>query len=343
MHGTTKEIALSPAVLDESAEYVSALAREDFFAFRRRMRPAMLQNWWTALIAKALQEFYEDLVAGLRPNLVIEAPPQHGKSMTATDFIAWLAGKNPDFKSIYASYSGDLGTRTNLDLQRMMTSPRYREVFDKTRIDQPGWMCNTELIEYVGRIGSFRNTTVEGAINGMELHVGVIDDPIKGRAEAQSKAIRDKVWLWYTDDWCSRFAESAGQLIIMTRWHKDDPLGRFIDRYKGNVKVDGYRDFSHLEITPHGRQALAAALERWEGSAMTMKVEKTSKEELQELIQDLRHRATTACAADPTRWMAVMGVSLVDYLAQLDRLERAVEQIEDEALTHGRSQVYPEG
>jgi hypothetical protein len=46
---------------------------------------------------------------------------QHGKSWAATDFIAWVAGHNPDLKTIFASYSDELGTRTNLDLQRMMT------------------------------------------------------------------------------------------------------------------------------------------------------------------------------------------------------------------------------
>jgi hypothetical protein len=28
-------------------------------------------------------------------------------------------------------------------------------------------MCNTDLIEYVGESGSFRNTTIDGQINGI--------------------------------------------------------------------------------------------------------------------------------------------------------------------------------
>jgi len=46
--------------------------------------------------------------------LAICTPPQHGKSTAAEDFSAWMAGRNPDFKTIYASYSQDLGTRMNL-------------------------------------------------------------------------------------------------------------------------------------------------------------------------------------------------------------------------------------
>jgi len=214
-------------------------AANDFEYFRKLMRPHLLQNWWTHEVAVALQEFYEDLIAGKRPSLAIGAPPQHGKSWAATDFIAWISGKNPDLKTIFASYSDDLGMRTNRDLQRMFASPQYRNTFPGTVTDEHGWMFNTNLIEFAGRSGSFRNTTIEGKINGMELHLGVIDDPVKGRAEASSKTTRDRVWNWFVDDWGARFNKDAGQLIIMTRWHVDDVLGRFIER-SGRVRVIDY-------------------------------------------------------------------------------------------------------
>ena len=95
------------------------------------------------------------------------------------------------------------------------------------------------LIEYAGHAGSFRNTTVEGAVNGMELHLGVIDDPIKGRAEASSKTVRDRTWNWFADDFSTRFAADSGLLMIMTRWHIDDPLGRLLERELG-VRVVSY-------------------------------------------------------------------------------------------------------
>jgi predicted phage terminase large subunit-like protein len=228
----------SPASVALKAELAGAEAREDFFVFRQHVRPTMLQSWWTKEVAAALQQFYDDLVGGRRPKLAIGAPPQHGKSWAVTDFIAWVAGKNPQLKTIYASYSAELGERANLELQRTIASPRYRTVFPKMRIGASGWACNSELIEYAGCAGSFRNTTIEGAINGLELNLGVIDDPMKGRAEASSKLIRERVWNWFTDDWGSRFSRDAGMIIIMTRWHVDDLLGRFIER--GGVTVLAY-------------------------------------------------------------------------------------------------------
>ena len=92
------------------------LARNHFDIFRRQIRPGMLWGWWTQEVAWQLHRFYNEMVAGMRPKLAISAPPQHGKSWAATDFIAWVAGRQPDRKTIFGSYSDDLGVRTNNDL-----------------------------------------------------------------------------------------------------------------------------------------------------------------------------------------------------------------------------------
>jgi len=69
---------------------------------------------------------------------------------------------------------------------------------------------------------------VEGQITGFGFHLGVIDE---GRAEAQSRTTRERTWNWFTDDFMSRLDHNSGVLMIMTRWHVDHPVGRFIDRY----------------------------------------------------------------------------------------------------------------
>lgn len=229
-------------------------ARRSFWAYRQLMRPKMKLGWFQRKLARRLQQFYEDLVTGKKPKLVIMAPPQHGKSETITDFIAWLSGKHPDFKTIFASFSERLGTRTNLRIQRQMEDSKYARIFPEgARLStgpNSGYLRNRDIIEYVGFDGSFRNTTVGGPINGESLDLGVIDDPIKGRAEANSPTNRDKVWEWLTDDFNTRFAEDAGLLIILTRWHIDDPVGRLLTedpsvdvmRFPAIAEVDEYDD-----------------------------------------------------------------------------------------------------
>jgi predicted phage terminase large subunit-like protein len=215
--------------------------RHDFGYFRQRIRPGMLWGWWNEVIATELAQFYRDFIAGKRPKMAICTPPQHGKSWTAVDFIGWACGHNPDLKAIFASYSDDLGVRTNNSLQRMFDSNLFKSVFPDLRLGERTeiWRRNASLLEFAGHEGSFRNVTAEGAINGMELNLGVIDDPHKGRNEALSKAARDKVWNWFTDDWMARFAANSAMLVIATRWHIDDLIGRYLER-DPDMKIVSY-------------------------------------------------------------------------------------------------------
>jgi hypothetical protein len=219
--------------LDAITEANAAAARESFAVFRRTIRPGMLWSPFVGLITRELQKFHEAFVAGKRPKLAMMTPPQHGKSWAAEDFMAWEAGKNPSLKTIYASFSDELGVLRNMNLQRLFASQRYRHIFPNLMIGGigTGYQCNTSLIEYVGGPGSFRNTTVNGAITGMEQHIGVLDDFVKGRAEANSKLQRDRTWSWFTDDFSSRFSKDSALLLICTRWHVDDLLGRLMKKY----------------------------------------------------------------------------------------------------------------
>ena len=232
--------ALERPVIPESILLPLTLREESkccFCAFRRDIHPDMKVGWWQHDLAKELQLFYYGLKHGRRPKVVIMAPPQHGKTLLVTDFVAWLAGKRPDLKTIFATYSDELGGHVNRHLQRIMTSERYLAIFghrlsdSSAVIDSLRWVRNSTVLEYVGHLGSFRNTTVAGQITGMGLDCGIVDDPIKGRGEASSKAVLNNVWSWFTDDFFTRFSDLAGLLMIMTRWHVDDPVGRFIERF----------------------------------------------------------------------------------------------------------------
>jgi len=214
-------------------------ARNDFSVFRRIIRPNMLWSCSTEEVARELQQFRADLIARKPPILASQAPPQHGKSEAASDFIAWIAGNHPDLDVIYASYSDELGTRANRTLQRTVSSEPFGKIFP-LRIGTPGWAANNNLIEFAGHRGSFRNVTVGGGITGFGLDLGVVDDPFKGRADANSKLIRDKTWEWFTDDFCTRLSKDAGLLIIMTRWHVDDLLGRLLEQSGREVRVLRY-------------------------------------------------------------------------------------------------------
>jgi len=187
-----------------------------------------------------LQKFYDDYVAGLRPQLVIEAPPQHGKSVAINDFLIWMIGKDSlhkssELKLIYAAFSDGLSTRANRRIQRYINSDEFKEVF-------PGFLPQSPLTQNLisfGRDGYFLNTTTGGAITGQSMDIGIIDDPVKGREAANSETVRNKTWEWFTSDFSTRFSDFGAFLCILTRWHIDDVIGRLIE-VDATVKVVKY-------------------------------------------------------------------------------------------------------
>jgi hypothetical protein len=119
--------------LVENAKW--AKARDDFAIYRQVIRREMLWDWWPQEVSEKLQQFYDDLVNGQRPKVAIMAPPQHGKSTAATDFVTWVAGKDPNLKTIFASFSDQLGERTNKEVQRIMRIDAYIKIFGRTRLE----------------------------------------------------------------------------------------------------------------------------------------------------------------------------------------------------------------
>ena len=121
-------MASNAKLLELLIEEKVRLARTNFYAYRQLMNPDMKDGWWQREVAAKLQLFIERFLAGKKPKLVIEAPPQHGKSIQVIDVIAWLAGKNPNKKTIYTSFSERLGIRANLRLQRTYDSIMYQRI-----------------------------------------------------------------------------------------------------------------------------------------------------------------------------------------------------------------------
>ena len=215
-------------------------SRVNFLAYRQFMREGDFKfNWFIANLSARLQQFYVDLRAGKRPVLFIQSPPQHGKSWAITDFIAWISGKWPELRSIYASYSEKLSIRCNLAQQRAIDSDKYEKIFPGTKLSiKKGEAVRTSTqLEFVNEDGKttdgqFRNTTVAGPVTGESLDLGIIDDAVKGYEMANSKPWSEKIWGWFLNDFSTRFSDQAGLIIIMTRWTTHDIIGRLKEKYK---------------------------------------------------------------------------------------------------------------
>lgn len=179
-------------------------------------------------IAGELQKFIEQDTGNAYDILVLETPPQHGKSMTVTEALpAWCMGKHPDWRVIIASYNDETAERF---------ARRNRE-----KVEQFGAQLFGVSIGGVNRATEFELKAAGGAIPGRLISRGmlagitgnpanllVIDDPIKNRTEADSEARRQQIWNEWLNSLKSRLAAGAKVVVIMTPWHEDDLAARLL-------------------------------------------------------------------------------------------------------------------
>lgn len=172
------------------------------------------------------QQFLEDVKAGKSPRLYICMPPRHSKSETMTKkFPAWIIGNNPDYEIIIASYSMDLArdfgkiARDTYREHSKNGTGIFNNIIDRDKSAGDNW----GISEHRGAVVS---TGVGGSATGKGAHIAIIDDPFKNREDANSKLQRDKVWAWYQSTIRTRLAPGGGIIIIQTRWHEDDLVGR---------------------------------------------------------------------------------------------------------------------
>jgi predicted phage terminase large subunit-like protein len=222
---------------EDDRRLATMLARTFFYAFVKTVRPGYLMGWSQEIICDALDQFLADVLAERSPRLMITMPPRSGKTeLVSRCFPAYVLGKRPDLSVIAASYSADLASRNNRDVQRIIDSDRYRELFPETRLwgknvrtaAEGSYQRNSDIFEVVGRKGAYRSAGVDGGLTGMGGHCLIIDDPFKTRQEADSPTIRDKIWDWYTSTLYTRQAPGGGIILIQTRWHMDDLAGRLL-------------------------------------------------------------------------------------------------------------------
>lgn len=172
-------------------------------------------------------EGLEEVERGEIDLLIIEEPPRHGKSQLASVYFpAWYLGRNADKEIITASYSGDLAEKFGGETRDLISDEQYKLIFE-TRLKHDSKSKGKWETE---QGGSYTSVGRGGATTGRGANVLLIDDPLKDREEAESKVIRDKCWDWYRSVALTRLEKGGAVVLIMTRWHTDDLVGRVIEK-----------------------------------------------------------------------------------------------------------------
>jgi predicted phage terminase large subunit-like protein len=165
------------------------------------------------------------LESGAIPNLMVLMPPGSAKS-TYSDvvFVPWFMARKSRRNVILASYASDIAEKQGRRARQLINSRSFQNLTGQSL--QPDQKAAHQWALTNG--SEFMAAGLTSGLTGNRGALGVLDDPIKGRLEAESEPVRNKTWDAYTDDFCSRLIPGAPQLFITTRWHGDDPAGRIL-------------------------------------------------------------------------------------------------------------------
>lgn len=172
-----------------------------------------------------VQEFIEKPTDRAYEIMIINTPPQHGKSTTVTETLcAWYLMRNPDNSVIQVSYGDDLAER--FGKRNLEKVKEYGNIFG---VEVDPKKATSREFQIKGHKGRMISKGIGSGLTGHSGHLIVIDDPIKNREQADSERVRNAVWDEFVDSIISRTQAGSKIILIMTRWHEDDLAGRILE------------------------------------------------------------------------------------------------------------------
>lgn len=157
-----------------------------------------------------------------RGRLIVELPPQHGKTWLLRRSLAWFLNLNPWARLLYRTYggnfAGELGGKTRDYIEEH--ADRLRVQIRKDSREEAAW----ETTEG----GGLWSASTTGPMTGRTGDGILVDDPLKGYQDAHSLTIRERVWNEHLAVALTRVTPRAWVIVVGTRWHEDDLIGRLI-------------------------------------------------------------------------------------------------------------------
>ncbi len=219
---------------------------------------------------KAYYSLLDDFARGKIKKLIVSVPPQHGKSYGASTLLpAYLLGLNPELRICIASYSFSLARRFGGSVRQTIQSDEYQGIFEETKLKgmtgsnkSSAAQLTTEEIDIVGHRGGLKVVGREGSLTGARVDVMILDDMYKDASEANSPLVRENVWAWYTSVVRTRLHNNSQELIVFTRWHEDDLIGRLTRSERDEWVVVNFEAIKESPPSPLDGRKLGEVL--WE-------------------------------------------------------------------------------
>lgn len=210
-----------------------------------------------------------------RKNLMINMPPQEGKSTLAAQFLPLRALQlNPNHKIILATYAESLAhdhSRTMREIigrhgSGVVDAMTGVEIDDKLGFQLSSTSNKVDAWRVQNGRGGLIAAGLHGSITGRGADLLIIDDPYKDMQEADSPTQREKVSNWMRAVARTRLSPNASIILIQTRWHPEDLAGEILA--KELELYPQFRTWHHINIPAVAEEGLTDSLKREHGTEM---------------------------------------------------------------------------
>lgn len=217
--------------------------------------------------ARLLCEVMEKVERGELKRVAVSIGPQMGKSqIISRGAPSWSIGRNPRLNQILGSYNKDFANEFGAEVRDMVTGNVFGQVFPNFEL-LTGGKAKDLLRTTAGGKTAF--VGVGGSGTGKPADRFTVDDPYRNAEDANSEVFREQVWRWFNGVVFSRCHDGTAIVIVHTRWHQDDLIGRLCDpthperqgRFKGLEKRWTYINLPAVVDDPKLADALGLKLE----------------------------------------------------------------------------------
>lgn len=188
---------------------------EDFIALEDFV-PALSPRFMAPKHLRPLTDLFQRIARGEEVKAVVDVPPRNGKTETLIHAIPWLLVQDPEIQIAYASYAQRISEKK---------SRRARELAKRAGVPLSVDSMSRADWRTTSGEGGLWATSVGGSITGEGFNLIILDDLIRGRADAESGAVRERAHDWLLSDVLTRLEPGGSIVLSMARWHPEDPAG----------------------------------------------------------------------------------------------------------------------
>lgn len=276
---TPLDVALDPVVMRRRA--ATLRAQEHLEPYAKLMMPdpehpddpalsKYLVGPHSRLMFEATEKVADAVLHARRDGLTrlaVSIGPQFGKSQIISRFFpAWLSGRDPTLNIMLGTYNQDRANEEGDEVRALIGSRAHQQVFPGHGFRKAAEAKNYMVTNKGGRLAF---VGVGGSGSGKPADVFIIDDPYRNDEDARSDIYRENVWQWFNKVALARAVARTVFVVVHTRWHEDDLIGRLCDpdhperhkKYKGIADRWQYINLPAVVDGPNLAQALGLKLE----------------------------------------------------------------------------------